>query len=68
MFFSNFDMISDLNYIYYKGNKMHSSPIAGVLTILSYCAIIFFLCYFSIDVVYKRNPTSHIEIKNLFLM
>ena len=38
---------------------MHSSIYSGVLSILSYFAILFFLCYFSIDVIYKKNPTSY---------
>ena len=59
MFLSDFDMISEINCIYYKGSKIHRSKIGGVLTILAYSACIFFACYFSIDAIYKRNPTSY---------
>ena len=59
MFLKNLDMISGLNCIYYKGAKIHGSRFGGILTILAYTTCIFFACYFSIDTVYKKNPTSY---------
>ena len=59
MFLKNFDMISDLNCIYYKGAKQHISNIGGFLTILVYVTVMFFAGYFSIDTVLKYNPTSY---------
>ena len=59
MFLKNLDMISENNCIYYKGSKIHKSEIGGLLTILAYLTIIFFACYFSIDAIYKKNPTSY---------
>ena len=52
-------MISEMNCIYYKGNKKHVSKFGGILTILAYLISLFFACYFSIDSVYKKNPTSY---------
>lgn len=59
MFLKNFDLISDINCIYYKGNKQHVSKIGGFLTILVYLISAFFAVYFSIDTIYKKNPTSY---------
>ena len=59
MFLRNCDLISDLNCIYYNGYKQHVSRIGGFLTILAYLCTLFFAVYFSIDAVYKKNPTSY---------
>ena len=59
MFLTYFDLISENNCIYYKGAKQHISKIGGLLTILVYLTVIFFACYFSIDAVFKQNPTSY---------
>ena len=59
MFLKYFDLISEINCIYYKGNKQHVSKIGGFLTILVYLTSAFFAVYFSIDTVYKQNPTSY---------
>ena len=59
MFLKNFDLISSINCIYYKGDKIHKSQIGGFLTILAYLTCVFFACYFSIDALYKKNPTSY---------
>ena len=65
MFLTYFDLISENNCIYYKGAKQHISKIGGLLTILVYLTVIFFACYFSIDAVFKQNPTSYF-FKKLF--
>jgi len=59
MFLKKFDLVSEINSIYYKGNKQHVSKIGGFLTILVYLTSAFFAVYFSIDTVYKKNPTSY---------
>ena len=59
MFLKNLDMISEINCIYYKGAKQHISIIGGFLTILVYITVLFFAGYFSIDTVFKQNPTSY---------
>ena len=59
MFLKKVDLISEINSIYYKGNKQHVSKIGGFLTIVVYLTIAFFSVYFSIDTVYKQNPTSY---------
>ena len=59
MLLTYFDLISENNCIYYKGAKQHISKIGGLLTILVYLTVIFFTCYFSIDALFKQNPTSY---------
>ena len=59
MFLRNCDLISDLNCIYYNGYKQHVTKMGGLLTILAYLCTLFFAVYFSIDAVYKKNPTSY---------
>lgn len=59
MHFDDFDIISQNNYIFFHGKTKHSSIIGAILSIISYILIIFFACYFSIDVVFKKNPTSY---------
>lgn len=59
MFLKSCDLISEINCIYFKGSKIHKSIIGGFLTILAYIIVIFFAFYFSIDAVYKKNPTSY---------
>lgn len=59
MWIKNVDLISEMNYIYFKNRKNHPSTFAGVLTILCYFAIVVFTVYFSIDVFLKKNPTSY---------
>ena len=59
MFLKNLDLISGINCIYYKGQKTHGSRFGGILTILAYITCMFFACYFSIDTIYKKNPTSY---------
>ena len=59
MQFSDFDVVSDHNYIFFQGKTKHSSVFGAILSILSYIVICFFAVYFSLDVVYKKNPTSY---------
>ena len=59
MFLRNCDMISEFNCIYYKGSKKHISQIGGILTIFAYLIVLLFACYFSIDPIFKQNPTSY---------
>ena len=59
MQFSDFDVVSDNNYIFFQGKTKHSSVFGAILSILSYIVICFFAVYFSLDVVYKKNPTSY---------
>lgn len=59
MQFNDFDMISQNNYIFFHGKTKHPSAIGAILSIISYVMIVFFACYFSIDVVFKKNPTSY---------
>ena len=58
-FLKNIDFISRKNALYYNKKTSHQSSISGLLTILCYSLIIFFIIYFSIDIIKKKNPTSY---------
>ena len=58
-FLKNIDFISRNNALYYNKKTSHQSSISGLLTILCYSLIIFFIIYFSIDIIKKKNPTSY---------
>ena len=53
------DCLSEQNSIYFNNEKSHQSLISGIITIICYTLIFFFLIYFSIDVIKKKNPTSY---------
>lgn len=59
MFLRKLDFISENNCIYYNGNKKHASKLGGILTIIAYLFILIITIYFSIDIIYKKNPTSY---------
>ena len=59
MILKRFDLISEMNYIYFKNHKNHPSDFAGFLTILSYFIILILGILFSLDILLKRNPTSY---------
>ena len=59
MFLKDIDLISDMNSIYFKGRKNHPSKFAGFLSIICYAIVAAFAVYFSIDVIFKKNPTSY---------
>ena len=44
--------------LFYKGFERHSSSISGIITILTYLIIIMLGIIFSIDFLFKKNPTS----------
>ena len=58
-FLKNMDFISRNNALYFKNKTSHQSSISGLLTILSYSLITFFMIYFSLDIIEKKNPTSY---------
>ena len=58
-FLKNMDFISKNNVIYFNNKISHQSPISGLLTLLCYSLLIFFLIYFSLDVILKKRPTSY---------
>ena len=55
----NLDLISDMNSIYFKGRKNHPNKFAGILFVISYLCVAAFAVYFSLDVFFKKNPTSY---------
>ena len=52
------DSLSPTITLYYKNGDRHSSSISGILTIISYTAIIGLSIVFSLDFILKMNPTS----------
>ena len=58
-FLKNMDFISKNNVLYFNNKISHQSPISGLLTLLCYSLLIFFLIYFSLDVILKKRPTSY---------
>ena len=59
MFLKELDFISDMNSIYFKGRKNHPNRFAGLLSVLGYAVVAAFAVYFSLDVLFKKNPTSY---------
>ena len=57
--FKYLDNVSPNITLFYKGYECHSSSISGIITILTYMAIIILGFIFSFDFVFKRNPTSY---------
>jgi len=56
MFFKKFDFISPKISIYHKGSLIHSSIFSGILSILSVLFIFIIIAYYSLDMIYKKNP------------
>ena len=54
----NFDIISNNNYLYFRGRKRHSSVGGGIISILFLALVSFFAIYFFLDIIKKANPTS----------
>ncbi len=57
--FKYLDNVSPNITLFYKGYECHSSSISGIITILTYIAIIILGFIFSFDFILKRNPTSY---------
>ena len=57
--FKQLDFLSPKITLFYRGSKRHSSSISGIITILTYIAIIILGLIFSFDFILKRNPTSY---------
>ncbi len=57
--FKQLDNLSPRITLFYKGSECHSSSISGIITILTYIAIILLGVIFSLDFLFKRNPTSY---------
>ena len=56
MFFKKFDFISPKISIYHKGSLIHSSIFSGIVSIISVLFIFIIIAYYSLDILYKRNP------------
>ena len=55
----NCDLLSQKNSIYFNNKTSHQSLGSGILTIFCYFLIVFFLFYFCIEVIQKKNSTSY---------
>ena len=59
MFFKQIDFLSPNISFLYKGSPTHSSIFAGIVSILAFAIIAFYIVYFCIDFFGRRNPTSY---------
>ncbi len=59
------DSLSPPITLYYKNGDRHASSLSGILTIISYVAIISLSVVFSLDFILKMNPTSFFYNKYL---
>ena len=59
MFFKKCDLISPRITLYFKGESIHSSIFAGVLTIVSYLTIFSLSIYYTIGYIYRSNPNIY---------
>ena len=61
--FKKCDLISPPITLYFKGDSIHSSTFAGILTIFSYFIIICFGVYYIVLYIYKANPNIYSYMK-----
>ena len=59
MFFKKFDRISPLITLSFKGDNMHSSIIAGILSILAYSLTTIFGIFYALDFIQKKKPSAY---------
>ena len=53
MFFKKFDIISSLITLSFKGDNMHSSVMAGILSIIAYGLAIFLGIFYALEFIKK---------------
>ena len=59
MLLKKIDYLSPSSTLYFYGQKSHSNCLSGILTIFCYFLYILALIYFSIDIIYRKNPTTY---------
>ena len=59
MFFKKFDRISSLITLSFKGDNMHSSIIAGILSIIAYGLTTTFGVFYALYFIQKKKPTAY---------
>jgi len=64
--FKQLDNLSPKIVLFYKGFESHSSSISGIITILTYLTILILGLIFSIDFVFKKNPTAYFYNKFIY--
>ncbi len=64
--FKQLDNLSPKIVLFYKGFESHSSSISGIITILTYLIILILGMIFSIDFVFKKNPTTYFYKKFIY--
>ncbi len=52
------DFLSPNITFYYKGFLSHSSIVSALLSIISFLIIIGLACYYSLDLIWRQNPTA----------
>ena len=58
MFIKKIDIISPPITLFFKGDNIHSSIFSCILTIIVYIIIFIFGINYSIEFIYKKNPTA----------
>ena len=66
MFLKKIDFLSPSLTLYYFGQHSHINIVGGILTIIAYFISFLSLCYFSFDLIKRRNPTTYSYNKNIF--
>ena len=59
MLIKEFDMLSPPITLYFQGKRKHHSIFSGILTILSYIAILAAGIYYILEFVNRQNPTAY---------
>ena len=58
MIFKEIDFLSPPVTFYHKGSLSHSSIASGLLSIFAFLIILAFGIYYSLDLIYHKNPTA----------
>ena len=58
MIFKEIDFLSPPVTFYHKGSLSHSSVVSGLLSIFAFIIILTFGIFYSLDLIYHKNPTA----------
>ena len=58
LFIKKLDYLSPPVTFYHHDSLSHSSIISGIISIISFIIIIIFIVYFSLDLIYRRDPKA----------
>ena len=68
MFFKKIDLLSPPITLYYKGDEAHSSIVSGIITLVTYLIIFISGIYYTLEFIYKKNPTAYFLIDILKIL